>query len=409
MANPTAQVPLDVTFFDRDQRYWPVDPTKTSDTFYTNELMGMRWDTGYAFHFDDSTPMVFLGQKTGDTHRLQSDTPAADFKELIGDPRYIDIPVTSGTPTLPGSFGSPAYATDSGHVQLTTSGLTNSNLVGMVVDIGRFATTGPSSGQTGLIASGTPLAVRVAPVRPGALIGLIVAPIQAAGTAGAASAGMIIAGGSGAPSAALTGTVAGGAGSGQTITLGGGGAASSTGAAAGGAGGAFAYTAGSGGTSAGTSAGGAGGGWTMTLGAGGNASLTGTGGAGGAYSMTAGAGGTSTVTGGAGGSIAFTAGAGGNGTTASGAAGSISLVTGAAGTGGNVNGGNLKLTFGAKVGTGLDGEIEFVTQNIFVAQSSGAATNPTFPSGWSNGTPKWIRAIDTVAAKQLLIPCFVST
>ncbi|HET8727581.1 MAG TPA: hypothetical protein VFO41_08745, partial [Alphaproteobacteria bacterium] len=160
-----------------------------------------------------------------------------------------------------------------------------------------------------------------------------------------------------------------------------------------------------------TANGGAGGAVTVSSGAGGAVvTSTGTGGAGGALAITAGAGGGSNaVTGGAGGTITLTAGAGGNGSTASGAAGAIALVTGAAGTGGNVNGGNLKLTFGDGVGTGIAGEIEFVTQNIFVAQSATAPTLPTFPAGWANGTPKWIRALDTVAGKQLLIPVFVSS
>jgi hypothetical protein len=165
-----------------------------------------------------------------------------------------------------------------------------------------------------------------------------------------------------------------------------------------------------GGTSV-TGNGGAAGTVSITGGAGGAVvTSTGTGGTGAAVTITAGAGGgANAVTGGAGGAASLIGGAGGNGSSASGAAGKVILTAGAAGTGGNVDGGNIKLTTGAGVGTGVVGYIEFGASGMFVAQSSGASTNPTFPSGWSNGTPKWLRCYDTVAAKALLIPVFVST
>ena len=318
-----------------DQRYWPLDSTVTGVTYYTGQMMGWKPSSGYAVNLDDTGPLVYLGNKIADTHRLQSDTPARDFQEFLRWTRFVDMPINTGTPSALTNFGDPAYATDDGHVQVTAS--TYSNLVGMVVDVCRWATTGPNNSAPTLTGNGSPQAVRLATVQPGALLGLYVQGIPGPGTAGGAAKSMLINGGAGAASAALTGTVAGGAGSAYTITLGAGGAASSTGAAAGGAGGAFSYTAGAGGTSAGTSAGGAGGGWTTTLGAGGNGTAsTGNGGAGGAMSVTCGAGGTSVGgTSGAGGAVAFTSGAGGaqlTGATA-GAGGAVGLTAGAGGAG----------------------------------------------------------------------------
>lgn len=208
----------------------------------------------------------------------------------------------------------------------------------------------------------------------------------------------------------------------QTITGPVGGATSIATTGTGGVGGGFTLTGGAGGTAAAAataSTGGAGGAFSLTGGAGGvanNAANVGTnvGGAGGALTLTGGAGANtangSSNTGGAGGAVSLVGGAGGTGGTAGGVGGNVNITTGAAGgSAGNINGGNLKISFGAKQGTGQDGEIEFATSNAFVAQSSGAPTLPTFPAGWSNATPKWLRALDSVAGKQLLIPVFVST
>jgi hypothetical protein len=145
MANPTAQVPTTSVPFSEEKVYWPLDPTDTSATYYAGEMMGMRLSNGYAFHFDDSAAMLFLGTKEGIVHRIQSDTPTADFKELVRKPRYLEMPLLSGTATIPGSIGKIAYAADSGHVQLTPVGLTYANVVGVVVDIGRSGSTGGQS------------------------------------------------------------------------------------------------------------------------------------------------------------------------------------------------------------------------------------------------------------------------
>ena len=178
------------------------------------ELIGFNPSTGYAGHMDDSQAWVYLGNKIGDTHRLQSDTPSFDFKELVRWTRFVDMPVTAGhptTPTLPTNFGDPAYVTDSGHVQTDTSGLNNSNVMGMVVDIGRFASVGPgTSGIVSLTGSGSPLSVRVAPVQPGALLGLIVVGIPGPGTAGGAAKTLTVNGGAGAVSSGAAGTAGGG-------------------------------------------------------------------------------------------------------------------------------------------------------------------------------------------------------
>ena len=108
---------------------------------------------------------------------------------------------------------------------------------------------------------------------------------------------------------------------------------------------------------------------TLTGGAGGTASgaTSATGGLGGGITLTAGNGGTITGTttaiGGAGGAISITAGNGATATTGSGntagVGGSVVIVSGDSGaSGGNVNGGGIRLTTGAKVGSGLKRIIE---------------------------------------------------
>ena len=148
MANPTAQVPTESTPFSEEKVYWPLNTGNTSDVIYNGEMMGMSMNSGYANHFDDSVPMMFLGTKEGILKRLQSDTPLTDFKELIRKPKLFSM-LLGGVSTygnIPISIGMPAYSVDSGHVQLSTSGLTNNNLAGMVADIGRSGSTGGGTG-----------------------------------------------------------------------------------------------------------------------------------------------------------------------------------------------------------------------------------------------------------------------
>src|SRR5437762_2837144 len=118
MANPTGQVLMEFVSFqdDGDAYYWPTDTTKTADTIYTGELMGMLFSNGYCNHFDDSAVMVFLGNKIGDTSRFATDTPQAGFKQFIRNSRFVTMPVIggSGTPAIPGNIGDPAYAANSG-------------------------------------------------------------------------------------------------------------------------------------------------------------------------------------------------------------------------------------------------------------------------------------------------------
>lgn len=223
MANPTVQVPTESTRFDDDKVYWPLDTTNTSDVLYNGEMMGMKFSTGYANHFDDSTPMAFLGTKEGIIKRLQSDTPLTDFKELIRKPKFIAMPLTAAqanTATIPGSIGQPAFAADSGHVQIGTAGLTNNNFAGLVVDIGRSQSTGGGTGGinslTGPTSTGSSSVVLAPPV-PGALSGLYCqgynAPPNAA-TTGANAPNLSILGGAGGNA-----TVIGNGGTGASIVL----------------------------------------------------------------------------------------------------------------------------------------------------------------------------------------------
>lgn len=137
---------MSVEFTD-DVRYWPIAPTDLT-TYYTGEMVGVRLDTGYAFHFDDTTPMIFLGVFQGPRKLLQSDTPAADFLARFRRPRYIGMPVLSGTPSRLVDIFKLAYATNSGQAQLTPVALTNANVIGRVADIVSVSPMDLTSSQT---------------------------------------------------------------------------------------------------------------------------------------------------------------------------------------------------------------------------------------------------------------------
>jgi hypothetical protein len=141
VANPTTQVQTVASTFDELDKYWPMNPADLT-TYYTGEMIGVRMDTGYAFHFDDTAPMYFLGVVAGPRKLQQSDTPAEDFKIRYRRPRFLGIPVAAtGSfpnvhPSLPTCMETPVYAANSGAVQVgTSSGLVNGNLVGYVADI----------------------------------------------------------------------------------------------------------------------------------------------------------------------------------------------------------------------------------------------------------------------------------
>jgi hypothetical protein len=263
VANPTQQVATESVSFDEEKIYWPANPANTSDVTYAGEMMGMRFDTGYAEHFDDSFPKLFLGTKEAITSRFQTDTPATEFKYLIRRPKLYQMNLASGTAAIPTNAGAPAYAADSGHVQMSTSGLVNNNLAGMVVDIGRSGSTGSGSaiGILSLSTTSTPASVTVAPPTWGALVGLVCQGFlgqdaTAASTAGTAAANLLVTGGRGGNTTG-TGVSAGGNGASITLTSGNGGNAAA-GTGNGGAGGNINLVPGSGGTSAGGTAGSAG-------------------------------------------------------------------------------------------------------------------------------------------------------
>jgi len=396
MANPTGQVPMGFGSYGNDgtQRYWPLNPNFTAANYYTGEMMGMDPALGYASHFDDTQVWVYLGNKIGDTHRLQSDTPPADFKEKVEWTRFVDMPLTAGagTPAIPTNIGDPVYAANSGQVQLNTAGLTNNNLLGMVVTICNWATAGPAlsagTGINSLTGNGSPLAVRVAPIQPGALMGLLAQGIPGPGVAGAAAKTMQIIGGAGAPSIGSA-TVVGGIGSPIVITAGNGGNQSFlTGSVAGGVGGTITFTAGNGGNATGLSStgnGGAGGSINFVAGAGGT-SVGGTQGAAGTVNFTSGTGAAQTggAAAGAGATSGLTGGTGGAG-TATGTGASGGTVTVAGGTGGGTSGagtggagGNLVLDAGAGGTTvgGTNGKAGYValgdatTSSVYIGRGS---------------------------------------
>lgn len=138
-----------------------------------------------------------------------------------------------------------------------------------------------------------------------------------------------------------------------------------------------------------------------------------TGAAGGANVLTAQKGGASTIattgTGGAGGTLSLVAGAGGVGDTG-GVGGSVHITAGAAGTVGNVNGGSIRLTAGVASSSGVHGRVEFGNAGMFVAASSaGTAPLIALPSGFSAGTPKWLRCYDVAADRAFLIGAYIET
>jgi len=304
VANPTQQVATESVSFDEEKIYWPANPANTSDVTYACEMVGMRFDTGYAEHFDDSFPKLFLGTKEAITSRFQTDTPATDFKYLIRRPKLYQMNLASGTAAIPTNVGAPAYATDSGHVQMNTSGLVNNNLAGMVVDIGRSGSSGSGSaiGILSLSTTSTPASVTVAPPTWGALVGLVCQGFlgqdqTAAATVGGNAANLLVNAGRGGNTTG-SGASAGGVGGGFTLTGGVGGNVTGSTSANAGAAGAISITGATGGsqtTASATGAGGPGATITITAGSGGNASgtsSTGNGGAGGSINLVPGSGGT---------------------------------------------------------------------------------------------------------------------
>lgn len=142
MANPTAQVQSVFSTFEELDKYWPLNPANTADTFQAGEMLGVRLDTGYASHFDDSAPMYFLGIHAAQRKIIQSDTPAADYYIRYRRPRFLGLPVIStgsfpnAIPSLPTAMELPVYAANSGQVQVgTPAGLVYGNYVGTVAGI----------------------------------------------------------------------------------------------------------------------------------------------------------------------------------------------------------------------------------------------------------------------------------
>lgn len=133
MANPTTQVATTQTFFNDVMAYIGYG-TPASDTFVPGEMIGLDPSTGFGTHFDDSKALVFLGQFGDPTLKIAAGDPTPVLLRY-SRPRLFSMPLASGTVGRGYNVGSPVFAKDSGHVQLTTSGLSFANVVGYLVDI----------------------------------------------------------------------------------------------------------------------------------------------------------------------------------------------------------------------------------------------------------------------------------
>lgn len=134
MANPTVQVKCaTVTFNAVETGYWPLKAT--AGTYQTGELLGLKAD-GYAYHFDDSAPMKFLGVFDGIVPKVVASGLSDGFDNIsYKKPALLTYPLQTGTASRVTSIGKLAFAYDSGKVQIGSSGLTYGNCVGTIVDV----------------------------------------------------------------------------------------------------------------------------------------------------------------------------------------------------------------------------------------------------------------------------------
>lgn len=132
MANPTALVKSTLTFFDDTMRYWPIDPAVLPTTFYPGEMIGVN-AAGLATHADDTTATTFLGLWDDPQALIDSTIPSP--RARVVRPRTFTMPLISGTASRLTNMWAPVYIADSGRVQLSPTGLSFANQIGVMVDV----------------------------------------------------------------------------------------------------------------------------------------------------------------------------------------------------------------------------------------------------------------------------------
>jgi hypothetical protein len=140
MANPTAQVQMQYLDWGQDSMLYLPFPAATADTFYPGEMVGMQLtgaNAGYACHCDDTQAVLFMGIFNEKQRYMGTGVAAQPAPILlpVRRPRRFTMPLLSGTAKRPDDLRKLAYAADSGHVQLTPTGLVNANCLGRVFDI----------------------------------------------------------------------------------------------------------------------------------------------------------------------------------------------------------------------------------------------------------------------------------
>ena len=133
MANPTTAVQSMSKKVDDTKKY--VQFPQAADVYVLQEMIGRRATDNNAYHFDDSSPMTFLGLFAEPTWKPTTDLPASGFQKPIWRHPEFSMPLYSGTASRITDIGKAVYAVNSGAVTLNPLITTNANLVGYVSDV----------------------------------------------------------------------------------------------------------------------------------------------------------------------------------------------------------------------------------------------------------------------------------
>src|ERR1051326_4561952 len=142
MANPTTKVPSTQWDYTDTKFYWPISKGNNPYTYQDGQMIGIinstsgSFTAGYATNMDDSRAMTFLGILSQHNFVVNEVGFAdGDNRFRISRPYRFSMPLASGTASRATDIGKAVYAVDAGHVQIGTAGLSNSNYVGILVDV----------------------------------------------------------------------------------------------------------------------------------------------------------------------------------------------------------------------------------------------------------------------------------
>lgn len=132
MANATSIVQTQKTGYLSTENYWPI-PT-TAATYYPGAMVGALASDGYAYKFDDTQALKFLGIiATTPQKVVSSTTPTAELILRIDKPRLFSMALSAGTASRLTDLGKPVYAAYDNAVTMTPT--TYGNLVGTIEDV----------------------------------------------------------------------------------------------------------------------------------------------------------------------------------------------------------------------------------------------------------------------------------